>query len=721
MRTNSQSLSAELTARRLTPELIACSRTAARVAHRRPSCVPHARPRLGLRTLLCAGLLLLLLSPLAPCAAQDKNAKTAPEASAQTATAAQASPAAAGVGVAQRVVKEGIAVDFSIRPLGPSQAGALVEGQDASVQFRITDTTTGNAVSGLHPSVWIDGRDGDGPPDPKQCREKIQSFIQGSMSTRPDFDLNTYYILTLNNEADISVIDPLVGFGTTKLYTLVFLKSPGEDWVQTADGRRLFVSMPGSNAVAVVDTASWKVVENINVGLRPTRLFLQPDEKYLWVSVDSPPAGHEPGGVSVVDTTALKFVKHIPAGEGAHEIAVSADDRFAYVTSQKGGTLSVIDVQKLAEVKRLKTGTRPVSLAVSPLSRAVYVADETDGTVTVIGGDAHEVRARIQTDPGLAAIRFTTDGRWGFAVNRRAGVVEIFDAATNRRLQAVSVDPEPDQITFSDAYAYVHSLGSENISMIRLAELGKDNKSVPVTRFPGGQLAPGQSVYRPGSDLMTTAPDPGTMIVANPADKQVYYYMEGMGAPSGSYQNYGRVPRAVRVLDRSLRETAPGVYATDMRLDGSGKFDVAFLTDSPRVVNCFDIAVKANPIEHPPLALEVEPLYKERRLPIGTPTRLRFKVLDGKTEQPASDLKDLGVMTFLTPGNWADRQWARSLGGGLYEVEVTAPKAGVYYVFVQCPSRGLGYKQLPYLILQAVDAPPASATARTAPPANARP
>jgi YVTN family beta-propeller protein len=662
----------------------------------------------AVRTLLCAGLLLLLLSPLAPCAAQDKSVQAAP----------QASPAA---GVAQRVVKEGIAVDFQIRPLEAPQAGTLVEGQDAAVQFKITDTATGSAVSGLHPSVWIDGRDNDAAPDPKQCREKIQSFLQGSMSTRPDFDLNTYYILTLNNEADISVIDPLVGFGTTKLYTLVFLKSPGEDWVQSRDGRRLFVSMPASNAVAVVDTASWKVIENINVGLRPMRLVLQPDEKYLWVSVDSPPGAKSPGGVSVVDTSALKFVKHIPAGEGSREIVVTPDDRFAYVTSQTDGTLSVVDVQRLAEVKKIKTGTRPAALAISPLSKAVYVADETDGTVTVVGGESHEVRGRIQTDPGLAAVRFTPDGRWGFVVNRRAGVVEIFDAATNRRLQAVPVEPEPDQITFSDDYAYVHSLGSENVCMIRLAELGT-GKSVPVTRFPGGQLAPGRSAFRPGSDLMATAPEPGTMIVANPADKQVYYYMEGMGAPSGSYQNYGRVPRAVRVLDRSLRETSPGVYSTDLRLDGSGKYDVAFLTDSPRVVNCFELSVKPNPVEHPPLALQVEPLYKEHKLTAGTPTRLRFKVLDGKTEQPNSDLKDLGVLTFLTPGNWTDRQSARSLGGGVYEVEITAPKAGVYYVFVQCRSKGLGYKQLPYQILQAVAAPAAAgATAQSAPHTHAQP
>ena len=46
----------------------------------------------------------------------------------------------------------------------------------------------------------------------------------------------------------------------------------------------------------------------------------------------------------------------------------------------------------------------------------------------------------------------------------------------------------------------------------------------------------------------------------------VYYYKEGMAAPMGSFSNYGRRPRAVRVVDRSLREQSPGIYRTEARL-----------------------------------------------------------------------------------------------------------------------------------------------------------
>ena len=39
----------------------------------------------------------------------------------------------------------------------------------------------------------------------------------------------------------------------------------------------------------------------------------------------------------------------------------------------------------------------------------------------------------------------------------------------------------------------------------------------------------------------------------------IYYYSEGMAAPMGNFQNYRRVPRAVKVVDRSLREEARGL------------------------------------------------------------------------------------------------------------------------------------------------------------------
>jgi len=617
---------------------------------------------------------------------------------------------------ASRIVREGIAVEFSIDPVGSEQekSAALLEEEEAIVRFKIVDTTSGAPLTNLRPSAWMDLRGKDQLTGPKECREKIKSFLQASLNSRPDLDLNSYYILALNQEANITVIDPLLSFGSSKLLTMVFLKSPGEDWVLSRDRRRLFVSMPLANQVAVVDAATWKVVANMDVGDRPTRLALQPDEKYLWVGTDAASEAGDGSGVTIIDSAELKVVSRLPTGAGHHEIAFTADNRYAFVTNQRAGTLSIVDVPKLAKIKDLQTGPAPVSLAFSPLSQAVYVVDEAEGAVTVIDRQRHEISARLKTKPGLKAIRLTPDGRWGFVTNGKENVVHIFDLSTNRLLQTLSVGQEPDQISFTNNYAYIRSLGSEHVSMIELRGLGKEG-TTPVIDFPGGQIAPGQSSSRAVANTIVPAPEGNAVLVANPADKMIYYYAEGMAAPMGSFQNYRRDPRAVLVVDRSLRETMPGVYATTARMANSGTYDVAFLLDSPRIVHCFEASVKANPAlkqRQQPVALRIEPLLEERTFRVGETMRLRFKVTHTETRQPSTGLKDVGVLTFLAPGVWQQRQWAMPVGEGIYEVSFAAPQSGVYYVFWECPSLKVRYNQLPPLILQATNEAPTAKTAK---------
>ncbi len=611
----------------------------------------------------------------------------------------------------QRYTREGVTVEFTVEPVASGTAAELLDGTEATVRFKITDGA-GKALGNLRPAAWIDRRDKAEAPDARECREKVQSFLQASLSRRPDIDLNTYFILTLNHEPNISVIDPLSGFSTTKLYTLVALPGPGEDWLMSRDKKRLYVSMPHAGQVAVVDTATWKVLANVAAGAMPTRLALQHDEKYLWVGNDN--AEETNSGVTVIDTTTLKVAAQLDTGAGRHEIAFTDDDRHAFVTNRRSGTLSVVDVRRLATVKEIKVGALPSALAYSTLGQAVYVANEGDGTIAAVSGSGHEVVARMKAQPGLYALRFMPGGRFGFVVNRAANAVYIFDVSTNRLVQTVPVGPSPDQITFTKDFAYVRSTGSEFVTMIKIGGLDTGGE-VAVNRFPAGQRAPRDSSFTSVAASVIPAPEAGAVLVANPADKTIYYYMEGMAAPMGSFQNYRRDPRAVLVLDKSLRETAPGVYETTARLDGHGQYDVAFLLDAPRMVNCFGMTVKENPALPKTIGIpiKVETLAQGGTLRVGESYSLRFKVTDIISNQPKADLRDMGVLVFLAPGIWQRRELAKPLGDGVYEMSFVPPQAGVYYVHFQSPSLGVKYNQLPFFTLRAAqddDAPQPKAT-----------
>jgi DNA-binding beta-propeller fold protein YncE len=233
---------------------------------------------------------------------------------------------------AQKVVQQGIAIEFTVDP--SAKDGTKVRaGEDTTIEFKVTDTTTGTPVKGLNLSAWLSLREGEKATEGAQCREKIQSYLTGSMRARPDVDLNSYYILALNHSADISVIDPLLGFGGSKLLTLVMMKSSGEDWVLTKDGEKLFVTLPAINQVAVIDTRSWKVASYIDTGVKPTSITLQPDQKYVWIGHE----GSQPSasGVTVLDTGTLKVAAQISTGAGRHDMVVSSDNRFAFVSNRE--------------------------------------------------------------------------------------------------------------------------------------------------------------------------------------------------------------------------------------------------------------------------------------------------------------------------------------------------------------------------------------------------
>ncbi|HJT67129.1 MAG TPA: cytochrome D1 domain-containing protein [Pyrinomonadaceae bacterium] len=595
----------------------------------------------------------------------------------------------------QRIVQDGIEIEFNVEPATKHGTSEVMAGEDAIFRFRLRDTTNKAPLTSVRPAAWVAQRERPGPVGPDQCRAKVESFLQGSLRSRPDVDLNVFYLLALNEDASVSVIDPLLGFGGSKLLALVMLQSPGEDWALSADRTRLFVSMPQVNQVAAVDTSTWKVTTDIPTGPKPSHIAFQPDDKYLWVSDED--------GVTVIDATTLKVAKRIATGAGRHEIAIGADNRFAFIANNDNGVLSIIDIAKLKKIKEVKTGARTSAMAFSPLSKSLYLTNENDGTIAVVDLASHKVTANIAAKPGITTMRFARGGRWGFVANPRESKVLILDASTNRVAHEQVVGEAPDQFAFTDNFAYVRSLGSDQVTMIRLSSL---EKQVEVVKFPGGQNAPGAGdVLAASADAFAPAPDPGSMVIANPSDKMIYYYTEGMAAPMGDFQNYQRVPRAVKIVDRSLREESAGVYTTTARLPKHGTYTVSLLLDSPRVVHCFEAVAAANPSlkdDNQP-SLLIEYLNKEAPLTPGADYKIRFRLTDTASKKPHSELKDVDVLVFLSPGIWQQRQRAKAAGDGVYEVTVNVPEAGVYFVFVESPSQHVQYRQLQYLTLQAKD------------------
>ena len=606
------------------------------------------------------------------------------------------------------IVKDGVSIEFTIAPAGGDATAAALAmpvqaGDDALVTLRFTDAGSGAPLSGVGPAVWLDARK-KGQAD-LTCRDKIESFLQGQISYRPEIDLNAWYIMTLNDRPSLTVIDPLLGFGGQQTVALVLLDGPGEDWAMSADQKLVYVTLPDRRRVSVVDTGIWKVVANIDLPVAPVAAELQPDGRYLWVDYPDDGAG-DPGGVLAIDTATRTVAFRLSTGAGPHRMAIGDDDRYMAVASAGAGAVTLVDIAGLKSAGKLETGGRPVAVAWSTLAGAFYAADAETGEILVIDPAAAEpLRTRIATAPGLADIAFASGGRWAFAANRAENRVEILDATVNRVAQSVATEAEPYRTAFTDEFAYIRAAGSDHIGIVALAPLAK-GEAVNVQNIPAGQTKPGDAGLPETAAPVVPTPDGDGVLIANPLDRSIYYYTEGMAAPSGSFANERALPRGVMAISRALREDAPGEYSGPVRLPEAGDYDVAVLLDSPRLWHCFTATALAAPGgavgENVPVGLDF--LVNETGLTTGEEATIRFRLRDGDSGAARTDIDDLRVLTFLVPGTWQRRVAPTRGEDGVWEVSFTPPQSGLYYLFVASAELGAGFRDLPFLSLRATDA-----------------
>ncbi len=164
------------------------------------------------------------------------------------------------------------------------------------------------------------------------------------------------------------------------------------DLAVSHDQKRAWVSLDGSNRIAVVDIAERKILRLVSTTGRPHDLLFGPNGE-VWVS-------DWRTGVSIYSQGGKRIGQVLPTVQ-VHHLAFSPDGRVAWLTDHADDRVFV-----------LATRTRSV-LASIP-----------------IGGAPHHVAV-------------TPDGRWAVVANHDNGRLVVFDARTRRRVSAIRIGAGP--------------------------------------------------------------------------------------------------------------------------------------------------------------------------------------------------------------------------------------------------------------------------------------
>ncbi len=107
------------------------------------------------------------------------------------------------------------------------------------------------------------------------------------------------------------------------------------------------------------------------------------------------------------------LLAEVPVGDEPRFVAISPDDRLAFVTNAIDGTVSVVRLtggSAFTVQREITVGTEPRGIAVTPNGTRIYVANHTEGTVSVIDGSSLAVIDDVAVGGNPTAIAITNDG-----------------------------------------------------------------------------------------------------------------------------------------------------------------------------------------------------------------------------------------------------------------------------------------------------------------------
>ena len=230
------------------------------------------------------------------------------------------------------------------------------------------------------------------------------------------------------------------------------------------DGRRVVVTAERQKALLIVDVVKGEVLKAMETRQRISHMVaVTPDEKRAFV------ANIGSGSVSVLDLEKGECVDVVPTGDGAEGVAVSPDGREVWVTNRGADTVSVLDAKTMKVEATIPAAAFPIRVAFTPGGRHTLVSCAKSNDILVVDAAKRLPLRRISTatagdqaadgddrvfGSGMkgavpVGILIPPHGRVAYVANTYADAVSIVDLRTWKITGRIVAGKEPDGLAWS--------------------------------------------------------------------------------------------------------------------------------------------------------------------------------------------------------------------------------------------------------------------------------
>ncbi len=270
----------------------------------------------------------------------------------------------------------------------------------------------------------------------------------------------------------------------------------------TPDGKFLLTSNLKTGDVAVIDTATLKIVRRIPIGANPEFLRISPDGSKAFVTYEPSSSGgppgkeadddkgpKKPGHVAVIDLKEWAVVRSIVGAPETEGTEFSPDGKNVVVSNEGNDTLTIYDIASGSLLRTIDLhdyGHRPRGLKLFPNGRQYVVTMEDTDNFVVLDQDFKFVKS-VPTAKGPYGIAFDKASKRIVVAAARGGKLQVFDAASYAILADIPVGKRCWHFSFTpDESKILLACGRSNdVEVIDVATY-KVTSTLPGFKLPWG-------------------------------------------------------------------------------------------------------------------------------------------------------------------------------------------------------------------------------------------
>jgi YVTN family beta-propeller protein len=240
----------------------------------------------------------------------------------------------------------------------------------------------------------------------------------------------------------IAVIDT----ATLKLVKVLKAGTDPEQFDVSPDGKRLFISNEDAASITVLEVASGQVKQKIPVGNEPEGARVTPDGKLVVITSEVGNA------ISVIDASSLKVLRTVSVGKRPRDAAFTPDNTVAYITGENDSSLyrtALTKDEPATKLLQLRPEAKPMGVVIDNSLGRLYVSTGRGGTVAVIAVDGGKLLAEIPVGARPWGIALSRDGKRLYTANGPSNDVTVVDTGTQKVLTKIPAGHLPWGIALS--------------------------------------------------------------------------------------------------------------------------------------------------------------------------------------------------------------------------------------------------------------------------------